>query len=82
MKNGSLAEKLKMQEKEITNTATQQQVITSVNLSTTESIKQSFVFSNAGSLLSIFSSGTESGFIDEHQPFKPKKKKKRRRIIS
>ena len=74
MKSGRLTDKLKMQEKEIVNIPIQQQVSTSVN----HSISQD----DLPSLLSIIPSETESGVIDEQQPFKPKKKKKQRRRIS
>jgi len=81
MKNGNLTDKLKMQEKEITNTTAQQQVNTSANQqtnksasppigesvcqSTNESAKQSFGFDNAGSLISVFSSGTDNSLISD-----------------
>jgi hypothetical protein len=81
MKNGNLTDKLKMQEKEITNTTAKQQISTSarqqtnqaasqpigesVCQSTNESAKQSFGFDNAGSLISAFSSGTDNSLISD-----------------
>jgi hypothetical protein len=75
MKNGSIADKLKMKEKEIVNTTAQQQVSTSVqqqnsrsvsqqisesvSQSTSESAKQSFDFSNVDTLFSVFPSGED-----------------------
>ena len=78
-----------MQERELKitddSTSVQQQVSTSVNLSTTESTKQSFDFGGAGSLFSIFPSGEDSDYNanaeNEQQLRKPKKKKKPRRRI-
>jgi len=92
MKNGSLPDKLKMQEKEIANMTAQQQVSTSANQqtnepasqSTNESTKQSFDFDNGGSLFSGFSSGTDNSLvsdeIEEHKLRKITKKKKGRKI--
>ena len=100
MRNGSLTDKLKMQEKEIADTTVQQQVSTSaqqqtnqpanqpidksVNQPTNESAKQSFNLDNGGSLLSVFSSGTDNSLIsdeiEEQKLRKLVKKKKQRRI--
>jgi len=90
MKNGSVADQLKMRERELKitddSTSVQQQVNTSVNLSTTESTKQSFGFDSAGYFLSIFPSGEDidnnANVENEQQLRKPKRKRKRRRRIS
>ena len=81
MKNGSMTDKLKMQEKEFTHTTVQQQVCMSarqqtnqpasqpigesVCQSTNELAKQSFGFDNAGSLISAFSSGTDNSLVSD-----------------
>jgi hypothetical protein len=77
MKNGTVAAKLKVQEKEI-NTTVQQQISTSVNQSTNHSVSQSDYSDCLSSLFSILPSGADIGYADEQQP-KPKKKKKKRR---
>ena len=88
MKNGSIADQLKMQERELkitdNNTSLQQQVNTSVNLSTIESTKQSFNFDSAGSLFSILPSSEDVDYNadaeNERLLRSPKKKRKPRRI--
>jgi len=108
MKNGSMTDKLKMQEKEIANTTVQQQISTSAQQQTNqlasqsidesvsqpineltsqsigESAKQSFSSDNAGSLFSIFPSGTDNSLIldeiEEQWLRKITKKKKGRKI--
>jgi hypothetical protein len=77
MKNGTVTDKLRMQEKEI-NTTVQQQISTSVNQSTNHSINQSNDSDGLSSLFSILPSGADNGYTDEQQ-LKPKKKKKKRR---
>lgn len=77
MKNGTVTDKLKMQEKEI-NTTIQQQISTSVNQSTNHSVSQSGYSDGLSSIFSILPSGTDIGYTDEQQP-KPKKKKKKRK---
>lgn len=77
MKNGTVTDKLQMQEKEI-NTTIQQQISASVNQSTNHSVSQSNDENGLSSLFSILPSRTDIGYIDEQQP-KPKKKKKKRR---
>jgi hypothetical protein len=77
MKNGTVTDKLRMQEREI-NTTIQQQISTSVNQSTNQSVNQSDYSNGLSSLFSILPSGTDIGYIDEQQP-KPKKKKKKRK---
>jgi hypothetical protein len=77
MKNRTVTDKLKMQEKEI-NTTVQQQISTSVNQSTNQSVNQSDYSNGLSSLFSMLPSGTDIGYTDEQQP-KPKKKKKKRK---
>jgi hypothetical protein len=77
MKNGTVTDKLRMQEKEI-NTTIQQQISTSVNQSTNHSVSQSDYSDGLSSLFSILPFGTDIGYTDEQQP-KPKKKKKKRK---
>ena len=88
MKNGNITDKLKMQERELNtelkitddNTLVRQQVNKSVNQSSGESSNQSFGLENAGSLFSVFSSSDNADVENEQQIWKPKKKKKQRRI--
>jgi hypothetical protein len=94
MKNGSMTDKLKMQERELDtelkiiddSTSAQQQINKSASQSTGESTNQSFGFDNAGSLFSIFPSGEGFDYNDnaenEQQLRILKKKKKQRRRIS
>jgi len=86
MKNGSLTDKLKMQEKEIGNTVLQQPIIQVTKQSTEEPAKQSVSYdiADSGSLVSILPSGTDSSLIsdeiEEQRLRKITKKKKGRRI--
>ncbi len=81
MKNGSMTDKLKMQEREIS-TSIQQQISTSVNQSTNNSVSQSNDRNGLSSLFSILPSAMDSTLPDDQQPLKPKKKKKRRPRLS
>jgi len=88
MKNGSIADQLKMQERELKitddSTSVQQQVNKSVNQSTDKSINQSFDLDNVSSLFSILPSSEDVDYNadveNERLLRKPKKKKKQRRI--
>jgi len=84
MKNGSLTDRLKMQEKEITDTALRQQTGKMVSQPINESPNQSFGYDNAGSLFSVFPSGTDNSLIsdeiEEQKLRKITKKKKGRRM--
>jgi len=89
MKNGNITDKLKMQERELNtelkntdnNTSVRQQVNKSVNQSSGESSNQSFgLDKEAGSLFSVFSSSDIADVENEQQLWRPKKKKKQRRI--
>ena len=64
--------------KTISDTSTQQQFSTSVN----QPIHQQINESSLSSLFSILPSATDVNPIDEQQPLKPKKKKKRRPRLS
>lgn len=79
MKNGTVMDKLKMQEREV-NTTIQQQISTSVSQSTNHSVSQSDYSDGLSSLFSILPSGTDIGYTDEQQS-KPKKKKKKKKRI-
>jgi len=78
MKNGSIADQLKMQERELKITDDS----TSVRQQVNKSINQSFGFDSAGSLFSVFSSGDNADFENELLLRKPKKKKKQRKGLS
>ncbi|CAK7068041.1 MAG: hypothetical protein PARBA_02616 [Parabacteroides sp.] len=116
MKNGSMTDKLRMQERELkapelnfagekrkivdvqtdenvkaqtnknlktfSDTSIQQQISTSVNQSTNNSIGQSSDGDALSSLFSILPSASDVNPVDEQQPLKPKKKKKRRPRLS
>lgn len=68
--------------KTISDTSTQQQFSTSVNQSTSNPISQSSDGDSLSSLFSILPSAADVNPIDEQQPLKPKKKKKRRPRLS
>ena len=59
-------------------TSIQQQISTSVNQSTNNSVSKSSNGDALSSLFSILPSATDVNLMDEQQPLKPKKKKKRR----
>ena len=108
MKNGTIAEQLQMQERELnalkqdfagekkkivdvqtdenvktfSDTSIQQQISTSVNQPTSNSVGQSSDGDALSSLFSILPSATDVNSVDEQQPLKPKKKKKRRPRLS
>lgn len=96
MKNGTVSDKLKMQERElkapkqyfagenkkIDDTTVQQQISTSVNQSTNSSVSHSDDGNGLSSLFSILPSATDINPADEQQPLKPKKKKKRKPRLS
>ena len=108
MKNGTIAEQLQMQERELnalkqdfagekkkivdvqtdenvktfSDTSIQQQISTSVNQPTSNSVGQSSDGDALSSLFSILPSATDDNSVDEQQPIKPKKKKKRRPRLS
>ena len=104
MKNGSMTDKLRMQERELkepkqdfvyekkeiadvqtdenikafSDISIQQQISTSVNQSTNNSVGQSNDGNGLSSLFSILPSAADVNPVDEQQASKPKKKKKRR----
>ena len=88
MKNGSIANQLKIQERELRitddNTSVRQQGSKSVNQSIDKLINQSFGLDNAGLLFSILPSGEDvdnnADAENERLLKKPKKKKEQRRI--
>ena len=87
MKNGSIVDKLKMQEKEIKedlrqhdSTSAQQPINKSASQPISESTNQSFDSDSVGGLFSIFPMGNNVEVENEEQLRKPKKKKKQRRI--
>lgn len=115
MKNGTAAEQLRMQERELnapeiyfagkkkkimdiqtdenikaqiknvktfSDTSIQQQISTTVNQSTNNSVSQSSDGDALSSLFSILPSAADINPTDEQQPPKPKKKKKRRPRLS
>ena len=81
MKNGTIAEKLEMQEKEITKTINTE-ISTSIQQQINTSASQSISMEAMSSLLSILPSASDinTNPEDEHLLRKPKKKKKGRRL--
>lgn len=77
IKNGTVTDQLRTQEKEI-NTAIQQQISTSVHQSTNHSVSQSGYSDGLSSLSSILPSGTDIGYSDEKLSMLKKKKRKPR----
>lgn len=94
MKNGSIANKLRMQEKELvetdmqsniqpySQTQTASDVNTSVQQQVSTSVNHSIIQDGLSSLFSILPSATDNTLQDDQKPLKPKKKKKRRPRIS
>ena len=68
--------------KTFSDTSIQQQISTSVNQPTSNSVGQSSDGDALSSLFSILPSATDVNSVDEQQPLKPKKKKKRRPRLS
>ena len=68
--------------KTFSDTSIQQQISTTINQSTNNSVSQSSDGDSLSSLFSILPSATDVNPMDEQQPLKPKKKKKRRPRLS
>jgi len=89
MKNGSVPEKLAMQQREIKdeirqhdNASAQQPINKSASQPINESTNQSFGFDSVGGLFSIFPLGENADVEGEQQIKKPKKKKKQQRRMN